>query len=88
MEELKTFDRINFALDKSSYFIGTGSLGGKAQGLVSISKMLATQFDSNDFAQFDVLVPRFIAIKSDIFDLFMKQNNLFEIAYFSFSATR
>jgi len=81
MEELKTFDRINFAFDKCSYFIGKGSLGGKAQGLVSINKMLTTQFDSNDFAQFDVLVPRFTVIKTDIFELFMNQNNLFEIAY-------
>ncbi len=81
MEELKTFNRNNFALDKCSYFIGTGSLGGKAQGLVSINKMLITDFDSNEFAQFDVLVPRFIVIKTDIFDSFMKQNNLLEIAY-------
>jgi len=81
MEELKTFNRKSFATDKCSYSIGTGSLGGKAQGLVSINKILSTQFNSNEFSQLDVLVPRFIVLKTDIFDSFMKQNNLYEIAY-------
>lgn len=81
MEELKTFDRNNFPLDKCSYSIGSGSLGGKAQGLVSINKMLTTKYDSNEFSQLDVLVPRFIVLRTDVFDSFMNQNNLYEIAY-------
>ncbi len=81
MNELKIFDSNSFGQDDSNYFIGSGSIGGKAQGLVSITEMLSNKFNISEFSQFDVLVPKFIVIKTDIFDSFMKQNKLYDVAF-------
>jgi len=61
--------------------IGTGSMGGKAQGLVNMSEILDTHFDNDEFQQFEVSIPSLAILRSNVFDSFMKRNNLFEIAY-------
>ncbi len=58
-------------------FIGKGKLGGKAQGLVDIQNTLEGRFDD---AEVSVSIPRMTVIRTDIFDQFMQQNELWETA--------
>ncbi|MBL7033626.1 MAG: hypothetical protein ISR91_05715 [Candidatus Delongbacteria bacterium] len=79
-ESLPRFNRRFLESDSCVSFIGTGSLGGKAQGLCNINELLRTAFDSKTFPQITVAVPTFTVIRTDIFDAFMERNNLHEIA--------
>lgn len=62
-------------------FLGEGSLGGKAQGLLFINDILEEHKKDTEFQAFDVSIPQMTAIRTDIFDAFMMQNKLYEIAY-------
>jgi hypothetical protein len=62
-------------------FIGRGSPGGKAQGLIHILSIINTNFDFSKFKELSVCIPRMTVITTDLFDEFMKLNNLYEIAY-------
>jgi len=66
--------------DGRTYLIGTGSLGGKAQGLAFIQEHLATAFNSNEFPHIEIEIPALATICTDVFDDFMAQNDLYEIA--------
>jgi len=81
MTELTPFDRNFLTSDKRISYIGTGSLGGKAQGLVFIHNFLNSNFPKEEFPKIKVQVPRFIVIRTDVFDNFMERNNLYQIAY-------
>ena len=56
--------------------IGTGSLGGKAQGLVEIRDLLSKHFGSARFPGYSVQIPRFSVIATDLYDRFMEANRL------------
>ena len=60
--------------------IGKGQFGGKGSGLVYVQEILEAHFDPAEFPQFDVAVPRMMVISSDVFDAFMQQNELWDIA--------
>jgi len=51
-------------------------LGGKAQGLVGISKHLAEHFEADQFSEIDLSIPSMAVILSDVFDTFMHQNQV------------
>lgn len=59
--------------------IGQGSLGGKAQGLVSILRTLQADCKPQDFAGIGVEIPRLIVIRTDVFDHFILDNHLNDI---------
>jgi hypothetical protein len=61
--------------------IGSGQIGGKAQGLARIRKTLAAEFDPSEFPTIHIDIPWFTVICTDIFDAFMRDNNLYETAY-------
>ena len=67
--------------DGRSYLIGTGSLGGKAQGLSFIQEHLAANYKSTDFPHIEFEIPTLATICTDIFDAFMEQNDLYDVAY-------
>ena len=56
-------------------------MGGKAQGLVSIRKALISNLDSADFPGISVDIPQMAVVGTDVFDAFIHQNGLEEIAY-------
>jgi hypothetical protein len=60
--------------------ISRGSLGGKAEGLVSIKEMLTKEIASSDFPGIDIGIPSMVVICTEAFESFMSQNNLREIA--------
>ena len=76
------FDRKFFSSDNKLSYIGTGAIGGKAQGLVLIDKILnSKEFDKDRFSQINVNIPTLTVIRTDIFDKFMQTNDLYDIAY-------
>ena len=67
--------------DKYSNFarIGNDSLGGKGRGLAFLGAMIK-RHDELSTPSIEVSIPRTVVICTDIFDRFMKDNNLYTIA--------
>ncbi len=61
-------------------YLGDGELGGKAKGLEFIYSAISTEINKDEFPEFDIDIPKMVVIRTDVFDLFMKSNNLYEIA--------
>ncbi|MFC1790960.1 PEP/pyruvate-binding domain-containing protein [Gemmatimonadota bacterium] len=74
------FDRSFFDSDQVISRIGSGSLGGKAQGLALVRQLLASKFSKGGQGGISVGIPRLVVITTDAFDAFMKRNDLFEVA--------
>ena len=74
------FDRMKF--DSYSHFarIGEGSLGGKGRGLAFLDNIIKTHPEFNSFPNATVQIPKTVVLCTDIFDQFMEQNNLYQIA--------
>ena len=68
------FDRRDF--DSGNARLGEGELGGKAQGLVFFNQMLGAEWDPSRFPEIEVVVPPFAVITTDVFDEFLKRNDL------------
>lgn len=61
--------------------IGTGQLGGKANGLVFIKDLLAAHIDARRFPNIGINVPTMAVIATDCFNQFMKQNHLGKLSF-------
>ena len=74
------FDRLKF--DAYSHFarIGEGSLGGKGRGLAFLDSVIKRNPDFNQFPGVSVQIPKTVVLCTDVFDRFMEQNNLYQIA--------
>ncbi len=76
------FSRSSFLnSEKKITYIGSGSMGGKAQGLIDIDKVLKNDINAEMYSNITVDIPAMTVIRSDVFDAFMKQNKLDEIAF-------
>ncbi len=75
------FKRKFFDPQQPITFIGNGSPGGKAQGLISINKILNEKVGSDSFANIQLNIPTFTVIRTDVFSAFMERNHLFSTAY-------
>ncbi len=67
--------------DGSICTIGSGSLGGKAQGLALIREALVSELDPAEFPDITIDIPQMAVIGTDTFDTFMNDNHLAEIAF-------
>ena len=74
------FDRNRF--DQFSHFarIGEGSLGGKGRGLAFIDNMVKKHPELNSYGNAEVCIPKTVVLCTDIFDEFMEDNNLYQLA--------
>ena len=74
------FDRMKF--DSYSHFarIGEGSLGGKGRGLAFLDNIIKMHPEFNSLEGAKVQIPRTVVLCTDVFDQFMEQNNLYQIA--------
>ena len=74
------FDRMKF--DKYAHFarIGEGSLGGKGRGLAFLDNIIKRHPDFNQFEKTKVQIPKTVVLCTDVFDQFMEDNNLYQIA--------
>lgn len=75
-----TFRRDRF--DRFSNFarIGEGSLGGKGRGLAFLDLVINRHKDLHQFEGAEVVIPKTVVLCSDIFDKFMDENDLYQIA--------
>ncbi len=74
------FDRKFFDSDEDFTVIGGGELGGKALGLAAAKRIIAESGLAQEFAGLDVSIPRLTVLGTDVFEQFMAQNDLYEIA--------
>jgi hypothetical protein len=78
--DLLSFDRQFFTGREKFTRMGKGSIGGKAQGLFNIKEVVEAV---NEQSKPQVLtnIPTLSVIAADYFDLFMEQNNLYDLAF-------
>ncbi len=74
------FQRERF--DEISFFsrIGSGSLGGKGRGLAFIDLRIKRKKLSTKFPGVVITIPRTVVLTTQVFDDFMDENNLYEVA--------
>lgn len=76
----KLFDRRFFTGAEKFTVIGRGSLGGKAHGLALMKDILEGQLAPSLRPEIEVAVPTLTVITTEFFELFMRQNDLFDVA--------
>lgn len=74
------FDRMKF--DRYAHFarIGEGSLGGKGRGLAFLDNVVKRHPELNSLERATVQIPKTLVLCTDVFDQFMEDNNLYQIA--------
>lgn len=77
---VKPFDRRFFSGEEKFTAIGRGSLGGKAHGLALMKDILEGRLAPSSRPEIEIAVPTLTVITTEFFDLFMRQNDLEEIA--------
>ncbi len=75
------FNRNFLDADTSLTWIGQGDLGGKANGLVSISEALHNELKPADFPDITVDIPAMAVLRTGVFDAFMTGNDLNKTAF-------
>jgi hypothetical protein len=60
--------------------IGGGSIGGKARGLAFMDRILARYLDPGRFPGVSIAIPRSLVLGTDVFDEFMRENDLLPAA--------
>ncbi len=80
---IASFDNSRF--DEFTYFsrIGDGSLGGKGRGLAFMNSLLKNKGLISEYKGINITIPRTIVISTSVFEDFMEQNDLYDIAYSS-----
>jgi hypothetical protein len=78
---LARFDRQFFSGKDKFTYIGSGELGGKAHGLAKMNGIIQSSQINKYTPDLTANIPTLTVITTEYFDLFMKQNNLHEIAY-------
>jgi len=78
---LNRFDRHFFDGKDRFTYIGSGELGGKAHGLAHMKGMLESNLKDRYAPDIEIEIPTLTVITTDLFDQFMKQNDLYGIAY-------
>jgi len=74
--KLTPYERNASDPDENIRIIGSGSIGGKAQGLVLLQHLLSTYNPSQHFPQTKIIVPDLVVIGTDVFDAFLEKNGL------------
>jgi len=75
------FERRFFDAEEHAMWMGSGSSGGKAQGLAALDHVLKEGFDHDRFPGITVDIPAFTVLRTDVFDAFLSQNGLEETAF-------
>lgn len=60
--------------------LGGGSIGGKARGLAFIDQVLTRHIPEDRFPDVTLAIPKTLVIGTDVFDAFIRENNLLEFA--------
>jgi len=73
------FDRRFFTGTEQFTCIGSGEFGGKAHTLLAVKDLLANAVDGRARRHFDVQVPTLTVIATDMFEIFMEANGLWNL---------
>ncbi len=79
-DALPRFDRRFFDSEHRLTRIGTGPLGGKAEGLRRLHDEIVARLDRSELSYVTVEVPRLVVVAADVFTRFMDRNRLWETA--------
>lgn len=74
------FDRNFFNTNKDFTYLGEGSFGGKANGLLFIKKFLDEKINRDKYPSIEISIPKMVVLRTEVFDMFMEENKLFPIA--------
>ncbi len=74
------FERKFLEADERFTVIGTGEIGGKAIGLASIKRLLEETCPPGTFADVAISIPTLTVIATDVFEQFMRANDLYAVA--------
>lgn len=74
------FNRDRFDYYSNFARIGQGSLGGKGRGLAFIDSIIKKNPGCEDLDGVSLSIPRTVVLCTDIFDMFMAENNLYPLA--------
>lgn len=77
--ETARFERQFFSSENQITRIGSGALGGKAEGLVSVLELMRDHFGREHAPGVSISVPHMTVITTEIFDVFMARNGLFDL---------
>jgi hypothetical protein len=78
--DVADFDRDTFDMSGQFYRIGGGSLGGKARGLAFVRRLLSEWRLGRAFEGVTVHVPSAVVVGTDVFDRFLDQADLRDLA--------
>lgn len=82
------FDRSFFESSERFTCIGRGQIGGKASGLLFIKDKIIGKLNDDTDVRIRVDIPTLTVLTTELFDLFMERNNLFDIACSDMSDAR
>lgn len=88
-QNILPFNRSSFLnSERKITYIGNGKMGGKAQGLIDINQVLKDKISLEKYPGIVVDIPAMTVLRTDVFDAFMKLNNLYSIAFSNSSDNR
>lgn len=76
IDAIPIYDRRFFEGSQLLSRIGGGTIGGKASGLAFAHRIMAELFPGGLLDGVEVAIPRFVVLGTDVFDAFLKRNNL------------
>ena len=88
LESISKFSRRSEDLIIKISRIGDGALGGKARGLAFIGNLISRYSIGDMFPDLKVNLPRTIILSTDVFDMFINQNNLNNLDFNNLSDDR
>ena len=78
---LPPFNRSTFDSTGTISLIGSGSIGGKAQGLALVKDLVIPKVDQSRFPNLAINMPTMTVLATQIFDAFMAENKLYDIVH-------
>ncbi len=76
---IPAFNRAFFQSSDAFMSIGRGDIGGKAQGLAFIKKLIEDEFGPEPVPGITLNIPRLAVVTTDVYDLFIQRNDLAEL---------
>jgi len=76
---IPVFNREFFDSSDDFMTIGSGNIGGKAQGLAFIKKMIDSELGNEPIPGIELNIPRLAVLSTEVFDLFIKRNDLSDL---------
>ena len=87
-DAIEIYQRKSELQHKRLSHIGTGSFGGKARGIAFLASILSKYIKNDMFPGLKITIPRSIILSTDVFESFIKQNELSKLDFSNLSDER